>query len=151
MSTTKKRIDGDIYRVTPFKGRKALRINYRLMKLLTPSIGALSGMLGSLKSKEIKSLGDIDIDGEAITKALDGLFDRYSEDEILDLLLMILENTERGEDGKEVFINEESFDEFFSCSLIAAFKVAVFVIQVNFPDFFSQAALIGTETKEMDG
>ena len=151
MKKTKKRIDDAIYHVTPFKGRKALRINYRLAKLLTPSIGALSGMLSSLKSKDIKSLGDIDIDGEAISKALDGLFERYSEDEILDLLLMILENTERGEEGKEVFITEESFDEFFACNLISAFKVAVFVIQVNFPDFFSQAALIGKETAETDG
>jgi len=151
MKNQKKRIDGEVYSVTPFTGRTAFRIQFRLAKLITPSVGLLSGMFSSLKEKDIKGLGDLDLDGDAIGKALEGLFNQYSEDEILDLLLLILEQTERGEGAKAVFITEESFDTFFTSNLITAFKVAVFVIQVNFPDFFSLAAATGEETPETSG
>ncbi len=164
MKAQKKRIDGYVYKVTPFTGRSSFRIQMKLARLLSPSLGLLAGMFSGGKKAikelaknpdnkdlQMKSLLDLDLDGELIGKAFSGLFNQCSEDELLDLLLMILEKTERGDEGNEVFITEESFDAFFAQNLLSAFKVAVFVIQVNYPDFFALAALTGSETDQTDG
>ena len=150
MSKQKKRIDDDVYTVSPFTGRNAFRIQMRLARLLAPVVGLMAGMFADGK-KEIKGIGDIDLDGETLSKVLDGLFSKYSEEELLDLLIMLLNKTEKGDEGKEIFITEESFDALFAQNLMTAFKVAFFVIQVNYPDFFALAALTGNETKATDG
>ena len=153
MGLQKKRIEGEVYQVKPFQGREAFKIQMRLARLIAPLVGGLAGMFAGTDLKKVKKLSelDINIDGDSLSKVLDALFSKYSEDELLDLLMLLLRNTEKGDGDKAIFITEEAFDTLFAQNMILAFKVAFFVIQVNYPDFFALAALTGEETTETDG
>ncbi|MDC7234577.1 MAG: hypothetical protein PQJ58_15205 [Spirochaetales bacterium] len=153
MSRQKKRIDGEVYQVTPFQGREAFKIQMKLARLIAPLVGLMAGMFSGMDLKKIEKLSelDIDIDGESLSKVLDALFSKYSDEELLDLLILLFEKVEKGEDDKKIFITAEAFDTIFAQNLVTAFKVAFFVIQVNYPDFFGLAALIGKETTEING
>ena len=134
----KKEIDGMKFGVTPFMAGEALRLQSQLLKLFGPSFGAA---IGAFKK------GTTDIDGDALANALMFLFNQFSDEEVLfNLIKRMMKNVvvEFTDDNGLVVLFDfaESYESrltiVFQGKLLTIYKVILFVLEVNYPDFFDK-------------
>jgi hypothetical protein len=132
--TQTKEINGHNYEASPLPARRALRLQMRLVKSLGPGLGQ---MLGAVKG----SLSDSEIDGDALGNGVAKLMSELgSPDEAAQLLVDMVTSCVR-RDGSE--LTPKTFNVHFQGSLLEAYKVAGFVLEVNYGDFFGEAGIGG--------
>ncbi len=148
-----KEIHGINFKVVPFPAVTALRLKVHLLKILGPAFGRL---LGSFKGIGKGNVADAEIDGAALAGALEELFAQVSENEFIDLLQKLFSGVscELKSEDKKVLINfgddfETKMDLVFQGKLFTIYPVILFVLEVNFPDFFGQMAGIGNRMQTM--
>jgi len=127
MITSKEReIDGHTWLVAQFPASESLKILAKLTKLLGPSIAALSGTV-----EGGKSILDVEVGGEDFARAVSLLVERLDEEDVFNFVKRLLKDTRC--DGREVL---PEFDILFAGRLTTLIKVLVFVLEVNYEDFF---------------
>jgi hypothetical protein len=143
-----KTINNIPFKVVPFPAAKAYRLKLRLLKLIGPAFGRL---VGSFDGANTTSFLNAKVDGEQLAEALESLFTQLTEDEFMALLKDILQGVSceiTGADERSVLVNmadefETKLDMVFQGRLFTVYPVILFVLEVNYPDFFGQMAGIG--------
>lgn len=142
-----KRIGEHNFKVAPFTALETVRIKTYLIKLLAPSFGRI---MSGLDLKKGANIFDADIDGLKMSEALETLFDKLSEDDLVALIQRLFRRVtvETKIDGKtKIFVfnpwNESIFDIVFQGHILDIYKVMFFVLEVNLPDFFGKMEGIG--------
>jgi hypothetical protein len=145
-----KNIDGLEIKVVPFNAMEALKLKATLVRKFGPALGQATGAF-TLKAAE-----DVEINGPALAKAIQLLFEELSESEFDGLIRRMLTNVTATKkiDGKDATFDFNSdFDAkmnlVFQGQLLSIYPVMLFVLEVNFPDFFGKAAVIGGRLKGM--
>jgi hypothetical protein len=145
------------YEVRPFRAMEAIRLKSYLLKIIAPTTGRIITAFDLDEKKGVANLSDSSIDGAQLGDALEKLFSELGEDELVKLIKKILKNTSvkiTDEDGKErTFFfdstNNEKFenamDNVFKRNILSVYKVMLFVLEVNFPDFFELVSGFGTQ------
>lgn len=146
----KKTIDGIEFSVQQFGGLYALQLKAELIRKFGPGIAHLFGTLLAKTDKKNFSLMDMDVNGEEIGAAIAGLMNEIREDELNKLLGKLLRNTaatftsDNGEvnavfpaDDPKKF--EAMFDLVFTGRLMTLYPLIFFILEVNYPDFFTKA------------
>jgi hypothetical protein len=134
-----KTIGDNVYKTTPFSAFEALKLKTKILKLISPAIGRI---LGSIQGKG-KNVFDSKLDGEQIALALQNFFSELTEEQYEEILRKVLQNTQSEitiEGKKKIFPlndpNSAGFDLTFKGHLLDVYKVIVFVLEVNYSDFF---------------
>jgi hypothetical protein len=145
----KKEIDGITFQVAPFMAIDALKLKAYLVRVFGPALGELlSGLQGGGKD-----VMDVDISKLNIGMALEKLFTQLDEDSFVRLLQRLFANTIATwtADGKShsVAFNTDfatSLDLVFGGKLFSIYPAAAFILEANFPDFFTKVVRgIGTK------
>ncbi len=144
-----KTINGINFKVAPFPAVTALKLKVNLLKTLGPAFGHL---LGSFEGIGKGSIADAKVDGAELANALEVLFSQLGEEDFIRLLSRLLEGVSceiQGEDRQPIIVNfgtdfETKMDMVFQGKLFTIYPVILFVLEVNFPDFFAQMAGIGS-------
>lgn len=151
MAETKtKIIDGITFKVAPFMAIEALKLKAHLMKVVAPAFGHALGSLGG--SSLGSSLSSLSIDGEGLAKALSTLMDQLGEEEFLGLVKRVLSQTSAEVEvkGKKIWMIfgssfEAAFNTVFETKLMTIYPLLAFILEVNFPDFFTRLGDIGLQ------
>jgi len=90
-----------------------------------------------------KGLGDLKLDGDQLSRAVEKLMAQIGgEDEYLDFLQRMFANAcAHIEDKKYYFVEDhfyDSLDIVFGGRTLSAFKLLLLVLEANFPDFLAQ-------------
>jgi hypothetical protein len=135
-------IDGVTFQVAPFMAVEGLRLKAHLVRTFGPAIGEL---LGGTDVKNIGSIGDISLGGGGIAKGLEKLLEQLTEDAFEALVKRLLANVIAiwPEDGKSRSISfgqdfETAMQLVFLGRLFSIYELIVFVLKVNYPDFFGK-------------
>jgi hypothetical protein len=152
MMEPRKKIIGNIeFTTTPFPALDALNLQRRLLELFGPAFG---GIIGSLKtSSDMASFLDTRIDGEGLSKAIAQLFQGLDEFNYNKLLKQLLSSTfaivgESSNGQKQIvyFSDPKNYESnltiVFQGHLNNIFALIIFVLEVNYPDFFD---LVGSK------
>jgi len=161
MKTKEKEINGVKFTVTPFHVSAALRLKAYLIKTLGPSIGQMVGALqgGIPTSGKAEDIGNIKIDGAALSVAIEKLTEQLGEFEFLALIKRMLENVQaqmviEGETKVFTFGSEGMFenamDMVFEGRILTIYPVLALVMEANYPDFLGVLTSgIGQQIKKM--
>ena len=150
-------IDGVRFEVAPFRSTEALRFKVSLMKTLGPSIGQIMGVLEN-GLPQSGNFGDIKLDGDKLSKAIEKLMEQLGEDEFEALLRRMFQNVTAiiTKDKKVLRLSftesefDHSMDMVFQGRLFTVYPVMLFVIRANYPDFFKKLASgIGLKIKKI--
>ena len=142
-----KTIDGIKFSVAPFQVTEALRLKSYLLKKFGPSLGQLLGVLqGGLP--ENASLGDIKLDGEVVSHAIEKLMEHLGEEEFESFIKRMFRNVSASltKDGAPLLLSfsEQAFstsmDIVFTGRLFTIYPVLLLVLEANYPDFFGKMA-----------
>jgi hypothetical protein len=140
--TKKKEIDGITFQVAPFMAVEALRLKAHLIRLFGPSLGEL---LGGLQGGDKLDALDVDISRINIAGALEKLFLQLDEDSFVRLVQRLFQNTiatwtADGKSHSMAFNTDFStaLDLVFSGRLFTIYPAILFVLEVNYPDFFTK-------------
>ena len=118
------------YTVTQFGARRGLGLKTRLIKLIAPTAVAAIGA-----NQPGKSLMDMDINSEAVGKAIQVLLNNLDANAIVTLIMDLLASTRR--DGVEVTSKQGAiFDDVYAGNYAELYQALFFVIQVNFGNLF---------------
>lgn len=113
---------------TQLPATRAFTLFTRLVKVAGPVIGALGGV--NPETDMIAAIGPL----------AEGL-KNLNPDEVIDLCLAVLVNTEAYvDDRKYLLSSRENFDRVFNGRLRSIFEVLAFAIKVNFKDFFGDSS-----------
>lgn len=127
ISTQETEINGHVYSVTQLPARRALRLQYKLMKIFAPSLPMLldfgNGDLGK------KTIG---ITTDKLSDAFLEIFTQMDERTYESMIFEMLQGVRR--DGVEMTPNTVDID--FMGDLMSLMKVLWFVLGVNFDSFF---------------
>jgi hypothetical protein len=145
--TKERTINGVKFSVAPFMAIEALKLKAFLIRTFGPALGQA---LGTLKNGLPGSgkISEINLDGTALSQAIEKLMEQLNEEEFISLIKRLLGyvTAKMARDGK-VFqlaftenVFEESLNMVFSGRLFTIYPVILFVLQVNYPDFFDQVA-----------
>jgi len=136
--TKTKEIDGITFKVTQFTASESFGIKRVLANLVAPLLFSIMG------DAEIgKSILDSKIDFKSLSSALQNALNSLPEHEFLALLKRMVKNTqaETVMDGKPVslILSEDAhFDMCFTGKTLTIYPLLFFILEVNFPDFFSK-------------
>lgn len=140
--------------VAPLLAREALQIKYYLIKLLSPVVGRMFGGFDfdnkdneSAEKSKKKTLLDQKVDFNIISDAIEKLFIELGDDGLMELTKKLFKNiTVVLKEGGKVQTfpmlgfsdgsDESLFDIVFQGRLLSIPKILLFVLEVNFPDFF---------------
>ena len=138
----KREIDGIIFQVAPFMAMEGLRLKAHLVKTFGPALGEL---LGGLNISKTESIGDINLGSAAVAAGIEKIMGQLSENAVEALTKRLLVNTIAtwNEDGKSrsvAFIKDfdTAFELVFSQRLFTLYPLILFILEVNYPDFFSK-------------
>lgn len=143
----RKEIDGFIFICKPFGFSEAARIQLRIIKIVGPGLAALIG-------GDNKNILDYDINSKSISNGLHSLLMQVDEKILMELLGRVFNRTSviiHGEAkllSNNGVINEETANLIFTRNITRMYKVFSFVLQENYPDFFSKVASIGSLMKK---
>jgi len=133
-------IDGVTFQVAPFMSVEGLRIMAYLSRTFIPAIGMIIGGI-----ENVKDIADINLSGNSLSNGLEKLCAQLEEDQFIELIKRLLANVIAywNEDGKSRSIDFGShFDTamqlVFLGKLFSVFELIVFVLKVNYPDFFDK-------------
>lgn len=114
-------INENEYSVTQWNVEKALEMKFELMRAFGPSLGMLAQNIEG------------EIESEFLSKAVSVLFDKTNPKELTELIKRCLLDV--GKNGEK--ITPVRFNEHFGADdLLEMYKVLIFVIQVNYKNFF---------------
>lgn len=117
-----------LVKTTQLPALRAFKLMARLGKLLSPSIGQLSGVKFGAKS-------------DMLAPAFMALFERLDTSEVEDLSIKVLEGTLVVSDGAaRTLSNAPAIDQVFGGRILTLVKVMAFAVEVNFRDFFRALA-----------
>jgi hypothetical protein len=135
-------IDGVTFQAAPFMAVEGLRLKAHLVRTFGPALGEL---LGGLDSVNLDNIADINIGGDSFAKGLEKLLEQLDEDRFEALVRRLLANVIAiwSESGKSRSI---SFGQDFNTAmqlvflgkLFSIYELIVFVLKVNYPDFFDK-------------
>ena len=135
-------IEGVTFQVAPFMAVEGLRLKAHLVRTFGPALGEL---LGGIDAKAITSIGELSLGGNGIAKGLEKLLEQLDEDKFIDLVKRLLNNVIAiwSEGGKSRSISfGQDFDTalqlVFIGKLFSIYELIVFVLKVNYPDFFDK-------------
>jgi hypothetical protein len=152
-----KEIDGIRFSVAPFRAVEALKLKSFLLRKFGPSIGQAFGVLKD-GLPENGGIGDMKLDGSALSQAIEKLMEQLGEAEFIDLIKRMFGNVTANLviDGKPLQFSfseiqfDTSMDMVFSGRLFTIYPVILLVLEANFPDFFGKLAQgIGSRIKKM--
>jgi len=144
-------IDEIEFKVVPFPAITALRLKATLIKVIGPSLGMFLGSIDNTKS-----LSEAKINGEGVSRAIQSLFEQMNEDLFIILIKQLLSQvscTIKSDAGTPLMVvfdstRPQEFDSqintVFQGKLMTIYPLMVFVLEVNFPDFFAKAKGIGS-------
>ncbi|MFX0205154.1 MAG: phage tail assembly chaperone [Candidatus Hodarchaeota archaeon] len=141
-----KKIGDNTYKVIRFKGRTALRIKHFIIKLFAPALARLTGAIdrNANVGKKVKNITDLlnsDLRFEKIAEAIEHLFMSLSEDQFLEAVERLLSETFIVFPGKSPIkfnpFDDNVFDLAFGGELLSLWQLIIFILEVNFPDFFA--------------
>jgi hypothetical protein len=137
-------IDGVTFQVAPFMAVEGLRLKAHLVRTFGPAIGEL---LGGIDGTKVGSVMDISLGGGGIAKGLEKLLEQLDEDAFETLVKRLLANVIAiwQEDGKSRSIHfgqdfETAMQLVFLGRLFSIYELIIFVLKVNYPDFFDKVA-----------
>jgi hypothetical protein len=145
-------IDGVTFQVAPFMAVEGLRLKAHLVRTFGPAIGEL---LGGIDGTKVGGIEEISLGGDGIAKGLEKLLEQLTEDAFEALVKRLLANVIATwpEDGKSHSISfgqdfETSLQLVFLGRLFSIYELIVFVLKVNYPDFFDKVVSgIGRRSK----
>lgn len=141
-------IEGMEFKVVPFPAIEALRLKADLIKIVGPALGMALGSIGN-----VTDVMHAQINGPGISDALKMLFEQMDTEVFIKMVKRMLDSTSvtlnTGE--KPVFYNFQEpgkfdvyFNDVFQGKLFSLYPVMLFVLEVNFPDFFDKARGFGS-------
>jgi hypothetical protein len=154
---TEKEIDGIHFSVAPFRAIEALKLKSFLLKKFGPALGQALGVLKD-GIPESGDIGELKLDGTAISQAIEKLMEQLGEHEFIDLIKRMFGNVTANlvKDGEPLQFSfsaiqfETSMDMVFKGRLFSIYPVIVLVLEANYPDFFGKLAPgIGSRIKGM--
>lgn len=133
IETKEKEINGSRYTVTQLPARRALKLQYKLLKvfgaglalIFTPSVG---------KEADGKTSLSINFNGDDVSKSLMLMMSNLDDNSFEALVLELLQGVRK--DGVELTAPVIDFE--FAGDSVTIFKVIWFVLEVNFSDFFGE-------------
>lgn len=135
-------IDGVTFQVAPFMSVEGLRLKVHLISTFGPAIGEL---LGGIDGKNVKSVLDINTSSHSFSSGLEKLFQKLDEDTFIALLKRLFANViaswnEEGKPRSIAFGNDfdTAMQLVFLGRLFSVYQLVVFVLKVNYPDFFDK-------------
>lgn len=135
-------IDGVTFQVAPFMVSEALRLKMHLIRTFGPALGEI---LGGIDGNKVKIITDLNLGGTGITSGIEKLLENLNEDSFIALLQRLLANVTANwnEDGKPRAISfgndfETALHLVFQGKTFSIYELIVFVLKVNYPDFFSK-------------
>lgn len=132
--TETKIIDGIEYSCTQYSAKKGAIFKLRVMKMFGPSVKKLLPALPT-KAKNKKENSTAIDQVNILLAAMNALFEKADPEEIIDLIWQMLGTGNTCRD--EVKLSEATLDQYFSGNdLSTVYKVFIFVLKVNYADFF---------------
>jgi len=160
MAQTKtKVISGVEFQVAPFQAIEGLRLKAYLIKTFGPALGQL---LGSLETKTTledavnQPASNLLMSGDTLSKSIENLMEHLSEEQFVALIRRLFQNVvARGttEDGKPFACAfgadfNTALDLAFQGRLFGIYPLIYFILEVNYPDFFTMVLpAIGVRTR----
>jgi hypothetical protein len=143
MNTEKKiEINGVTFQVAPFMAVEGLRLKAHLIRTFGPALGEL---LGGIDGKKVGSIADISLGGDGFARGLEKLLEQLTEDNFEALVKRLLANVIAiwPEGGKSRSISfgqdfETAMQLVFLGRLFSIYELIIFVLKVNYPDFFGK-------------
>ena len=139
MEEREKVIDGTTYVVKQMDAERALRVQAKLIKVLGPGIAELKG--STLTKEKIK--------GKMATAIL-SLVERFDDEVVVDLVISLFETNVFYKHTTDELL-KVSFSMHFTGKISEMWKVAIFVLEVNFGDLlgkFKSSSLIKEAMEE---
>jgi hypothetical protein len=145
MSAKSKVIDGVTFQVAPFMAVEALRLKVNLVKTFGPALGTLLG--DSVTAREVKqNIAELNITGSALASGIMQLMNGLDEERFIALLKRLFATTVANwdQEGKNRAISfagdnfETAMELVFTGRLFSVYSLVVFVLEVNYPDFFNK-------------
>jgi hypothetical protein len=135
-------IDGVTFQVAPFMAVEGLRLKAHLVRAFGPALGEL---LGGLDGTKGGTIADINLGGAGFAKGLEKLLEQLTEDTFVELIKRLLTNVIAmwSEGGKNRSISfghdfETAMQLVFLGRLFSIYELILFVLKVNYPDFFGK-------------
>ena len=136
MTNKTKEINGKTFSVAPFMAIEGLRLKAYLVKTFG---GAFAELFSDVKSLESE------VNGKGISRAIEKLTETLSEDDFIALLNRLFKNVVvswKDEEGAHTLAFATDFnttmDVVFKEHLFDIYPLAQFVLEVNYPDFFTK-------------
>jgi len=135
-------IDGVTFQVAPFMATEGLRLKAHLVRTFGPALGEI---IGSIDGKKLTAVGDIDLSSGSVTRGIEKLVEQLDESSFVALVKRLFANVVANwkEDGKPLSIAfnndfDAAMQAVFLGRLFSVYELIVFVLKVNYPDFFSK-------------
>lgn len=150
IETKEKIIDGKRWIVTQFPTSEGLEILNELGRILGPGLAKLGG---AAKQGKHQSLLDMDVDLGVIGEAFSAVFTRMSEVNASTFMKRLLGSTRCVDDKGHPAEVARQFDIIFAGKYGTLFKVAFFVVEVNYelPFNLDDLANVVRRAKTADG
>jgi hypothetical protein len=150
-------IDGVAFQVAPFMAVEGLRLKAHLVRTFGPALGELLGGidLGEIGGKKSGGVADVNLGGDSFAKGLEKLLERLDEDGFEALVKRLLANAiavwKEGGKSRSVSFGQDfetAMQLVFLGRLFSIYPLILFVLKVNYPDFFGKTAgVIGRRMK----
>jgi hypothetical protein len=135
-------IDGVTFQVAPFMAIEGLRLKAHLIRIFGPALGEL---LGGIDGKNVKNISEINLGSNSLSSGLEKLFQQLDEDSFIALIKRLFSNViaiwnESGKSRSIAFGNdfETAMQLVFLGKLFSIYELIIFVLKVNYPDFFDK-------------
>lgn len=143
-------IEGIQFFIYPFNAMEALKLKTTFLKKVAPAFGQLVGDAGLQGA--VKKFEDIELNGKALSGALEKLFIELEEDEFANLIKRFIKNTTcmYKVENKEMagdLKDENVFNTIFCRKLTLLYRLIFEIIKINYPDFFRLMGGIGNRIK----
>lgn len=140
IETKEKEIKGSIYTVTQLPARRALRLKTKLIKLFGASLAQL--VLNQPEEKKDKQAAETEYDkvrikdiyNSGVVKSIQFLCQNLNENTLEELIVELMQGVRR--DGVELV--PAQIDHLFAGDLGTLYTVILFVLEVNYADFFER-------------
>jgi hypothetical protein len=139
-------IDGVTFQAAPFTAVEGLRLKAHLVRTFGPALGEL---LGGINSTKVGGIADINLGGDGIAKGIEKLLEQLDEDKFVELVKRLLNNViaiwPEGGKSRSIAFGAD-FDTAMQLVFLgrpfSIYELIIFVLKVNYPDFFGRAASV---------
>jgi hypothetical protein len=135
-------IEGVTFQVAPFMALEGLRLKAYLVRTFGPALGEV---LGGIDAKNVGTIADMHLGGDNFARGIEKLLEQLDEDKFVELVKRLLANViaiwpEGGKSRSISFGNDfdTALQLVFLGKLFSIYQVMVFVLKVNYPDFFDK-------------